>query len=309
MPNKPKIFLSYSYADKNRVLPIAEQLRINGIDTWISEAEIKWGDSITQKINEALRSANYVLVFLSKNSIKSRWVEQEINTAFARNPKSAKAVIIPVLLDKLDISEIPLSLRDIQWLDLSEGYEPGIEELTRLLYSQPKAQKPDVSPKQVLDVGDFAKEVAKEVMQVLKTNSQGIRIPDYTPDKKLVFVIISFSPDMEPIYDGIKAAGQKHGLRVERVKDVPGDYRITEKIIEMIHKAQFVVADLTHERPNVYFELGYVRGLGKTVITTARTDTKLHFDVKDWTCFFYYDSRNVESYLEERFAQELGKGS
>jgi hypothetical protein len=251
----------------------------------------------------------YVLVFLSKNSIKSRWVEAEINAAFERDPTSAQAVIIPVLLDKLDVLEIQFSLRSIKLLDLSEGHEPGVEELTRFLLSQQEAQKLDVSPKQVLDVGDFAKEVAQEVMQVLKTNSQGIRIPDYTPDQNLVFVIFAFSPDMEPIYDGIKAAGQKHGLRVERVKDVPGDYRITEKIIEMIHKAQFVVADLTHERQNVYFELGYVRGMGKTVITTARVGTKLHFDVKDWTCFFYYDSRNVESYLEERFAQELEKGS
>src|SRR3990172_11270814 len=181
MSKKTKIFLSHSSAYKVRVLPIAEKLRMNGIDTWIDEAEIKWGDSITQKINEGLRSANYVLVFLSKNSIKSRWVEEEINTAFAKNPKNAKAVIIPVLLDKLDISEIPSSLRDIQWLDLSEGYEPGIEQLTRLLSSQPKEQKPVVSPKQVLDLSDFAKEVAQEVMQVLKTNSHGIRIPDYTP--------------------------------------------------------------------------------------------------------------------------------
>ena len=128
-------------------------------------------------------------MFLSKNSIKSKWVKEEINAAFARNLRSAKSVIIPILLDKLDISQIPPSLRDIQWLDLSEGYEPGIEELTRLLYSKPKVKAPDISPKQVLDVNDLAKEVAKEVMQVLKTNPQGIRIPDYTPDNELVFVI------------------------------------------------------------------------------------------------------------------------
>ncbi len=60
---------------------------------------------------------------------------------------------------------------------------------------------------------------------------------------------------MDPIFEGIKAAGEAHGLRVERVKDVLGDYRITNKIIEMIHKARLIVADLTHERPNVYFEL------------------------------------------------------
>ena len=110
MPDNPKIFLSHSSADKSRVLPIAAQLRSNGIDTWIDETEIKWGDSITQKINEGLRSADYILVFLSKNSIKSKWVKEEINAAFKKNIKSAKAVIIPILLDKLDVSQIPPSL-------------------------------------------------------------------------------------------------------------------------------------------------------------------------------------------------------
>ena len=95
---------------------------------------------------------------------------------------------------------------------------------------------------------------------------------------------------------------------MERVKDVPGDYRITDKIVQTIHAARIVVVDLSHEKPSVYFELGYTRGLGKTVVTIARQNTKLHFDVKDWPCFFYIDSRVVERHLDDRFAYELGKG-
>ena len=45
------------------------------------------------------------------------------------------------------------------------------------------------------------------------------------------------------------------GLEVKRVKDVPGDYRITDRIIRMIWEARLIVADLTYERPNVYFEI------------------------------------------------------
>ena len=78
-----------------------------------------------------------------------------------------------------------------------------------------------------------------------------------------------------------------------------------QQIEIMAHKAYLVVADLTHERPNVYFELGYARGLSKTIITTARDGTPLHFDVKDWTCTFYNDSRVLERHLHERFSFEL----
>jgi nucleoside 2-deoxyribosyltransferase len=124
-------------------------------------------------------------------------------------------------------------------------------------------------------------------------------------DDELVFVAASFAPDMEPIFQAISAAAQVVGLRAERVKDVKGDYRIPDKIFSMIERARLVVADLTHARPNVYFELGYARKCKKTVITILRKGTVAHFDVQDWTRLEYFDSRPLESDLVERFKFEL----
>ena len=73
----------------------------------------------------------------------------------------------------------------------------------------------------------------------------------------------------------------------------------------MILSSRLVVVDLTHERPNVYFELGYARASGKTVITIARRETQIHFDVKDWTYIPYIDSRTLERDLRERLTNEL----
>jgi membrane protease subunit (stomatin/prohibitin family) len=126
-------------------------------------------------------------------------------------------------------------------------------------------------------------------------------------DPNLVFVIIAFHDDMEPIFTSIKSAAEAVGLVARRVKDVPGDYRITDQIIKMIRSARFVVADLTHERPNVYFELGYARGVGKKVVTLAREGTNVHFDVKDWTYISYTDSRPPQRDLEERFQFEISE--
>lgn len=124
-------------------------------------------------------------------------------------------------------------------------------------------------------------------------------------DPKFIFVISAFHKDMEPVYMSIEAAARAVGIIAKRVKDVPGDYRITDRIIEMIHKARFVIADLTHERPNVYFELGYARGIGKTVVTIAREETNVHFDVKDWTYISYQDLRTLQYELQRRFEFEL----
>lgn len=307
MTKVPQVFISHSSQDKQRVRKLADDLMREGISVWVDEAEIMIGDSILEKINQALLYSDVVLALLSKNSIRSNWVQKEIETAFAKNLEGAKSLIIPVLLDSLKPDEIPPAIRDVKWVDLSTDYEKGLNELTRTLLRTPRQGIPKPPISAVFDPGDLAKEVAKEVIQVLKSDPNGIRIPEWEPDPELVFVIISFSPEMDPIYEGIKAAGERYNLRVERVKDVPGDYKINDKIVQMIQSARLIVADLSHERPNVYFELGYSRGLGKTVVTIAREAAKVHFDVKDWTCFSYNDSRVVERYLDERFAYELGK--
>jgi nucleoside 2-deoxyribosyltransferase len=125
------------------------------------------------------------------------------------------------------------------------------------------------------------------------------------PDDGLVFVISPFAPEMDAIYQAISGAAKAVGLHAERVKDMKGDYRITDQILAMISRARLIVADLTHERPNVYFELGYARGLGKKVITILRAGTIAHFDVRDWTYLEYIDSRPLETDLAEQLKYEL----
>ncbi len=156
-----------------------------------------------------------------------------------------------------------------------------------------------------LGIQNIADDITARVMQKLGLRPLGNAVEPGPTDDKLVFVISSFTPEMEPIFLAIAAAARAAGLRAERVKDVRGDYRITEKILAMIMQARFVVADLTHERPNVYFELGYARGLSKTVITILRAGTIAHFDVQDRAYLEYFDSRPLESDLLERLKFEL----
>ncbi len=120
-----------------------------------------------------------------------------------------------------------------------------------------------------------------------------------------MLVLCSFDPDMDPVFDAIVCAAEAIGMRAARVKDFQGDFRITDKILTLVQAARLVVVDLSHERPNVYFELGYARGLGKTVITILRSGTTAHFDVRDWTYLEYTDSRPLEHQLRERFQFEI----
>jgi hypothetical protein len=90
---------------------------------------------------------------------------------------------------------------------------------------------------------------------------------------------------------------------------VVGDYRITDKML-FEHSASRVTCRRSHARTsNVYFELGYARGLGKTVITILKAGPQVHFDVQDWPCIAYVDSRPLERDLTERLRLELQKRS
>jgi hypothetical protein len=66
-----------------------------------------------------------------------------------------------------------------------------------------------------------------------------------------------------------------------RVETDPKAEHIGDAIIAGIRTARFVVADLSHHRPNVYYEAGFAQGLGIPVVFTCRKDllADVHFDV------------------------------
>jgi hypothetical protein len=77
------------------------------------------------------------------------------------------------------------------------------------------------------DFRELTQEIALRVIAMLRHQASGAAARPVAPDDNLVFVISSFTPEMEPSYLVITSAAQAAGLRAERVKDVPGDYRIT----------------------------------------------------------------------------------
>jgi len=197
-------------------------------------------------------------------------------------------------------------LADIQFADLTKDYEAGLENIVKALQGLQASKAP--APAAVIDMDRLVRDVTEKVAERLGVERQRNTPPvdaEMLVDNTLIFVLTSFAEEMEPIFEGISAAADRVGLRAERVKDVVGDYRITEQVMKMIQSARLVVADLSLERPNVYFELGYARGLGKTVVTIMRAGTKVHFDVKDWTYITYIDSRLLERDLIKRFEHEV----
>jgi len=123
----------------------------------------------------------------------------------------------------------------------------------------------------------------------------------------VIFVAMSFREEQEPAlvdyYEAMKSAVQETELPIElgRMDLMEGDYEISQEIMNRIREADVVIADFTLNSANVYFELGYARGCNKRVIQTARKDTKLEFDNRNWRTLTYKNATE----LKQRLTLEL----
>lgn len=117
------------------------------------------------------------------------------------------------------------------------------------------------------------------------------------------FIAMPIDPnnaDLDDVLDAIKEAANRCGIQAERVDEPHSSERITDRILESIRKAEFVIVELTGSRPNVFYEAGYAQGLRKTPIYIARDGTKLEFDLKDYPVIFYRSLKALKDALEAR---------
>ncbi|BHH82780.1 hypothetical protein [Desulforhopalus sp. 52FAK] len=122
-------------------------------------------------------------------------------------------------------------------------------------------------------------------------------------EKNYAFVAMSINPEdpaLEDVLEAIKEGAGRCGVMAERVDEVESNERITDRILESINKAEFVIVDLTHSKPNVFYEAGYAQGIGKIPIYIAREGTKLEFDLKDYPVIFFNNMKNLKDKLESR---------
>ncbi len=99
------IFLSHSSEDKEFVRDLHKILVDNGINSWIDEAEIKIGDSLLNKISEGIKKADYVAIILSPKSIKSSWVEKELEMAMHQEIERKGIKVLPLIIEDCDVPE------------------------------------------------------------------------------------------------------------------------------------------------------------------------------------------------------------
>jgi hypothetical protein len=116
---KPYVFLSHNSKDKRFVRGLAYRLRKAGIRVWLDEAEIKVGESLIEKLREAIDSVDFLIVVLSQASIESAWVQKEVEIAMNQEIKYRKIKVLPLLKETVPL---PGFLEGKLYLDFTTKY-------------------------------------------------------------------------------------------------------------------------------------------------------------------------------------------
>lgn len=92
-------FISYSSKDQAFVERLYADLQNKGVRCWFAPEDMKIGDKIRPRIDEAIRIHDKLLLVLSKHSVESDWVEKEVETAIEKERRQNKPVLFPIRLD------------------------------------------------------------------------------------------------------------------------------------------------------------------------------------------------------------------
>ena len=74
-------------------------LQNKGVRCWYAPEDMKIGDEFRSRIDASIHLHDRLLLILSAHSLKSRWVQKEVETAFEKEEKDNRLVLFPIRLD------------------------------------------------------------------------------------------------------------------------------------------------------------------------------------------------------------------
>lgn len=106
--------------------------------------------------------------------------------------------------------------------------------------------------------------------------------------KPFAFVLMPFSEDFKDIYNlGIKAVANDLGVVAERIDEQHYSESVLERIYRQIDTCDFIIADMTGQNPNVFYEVGYAHAKSKLCALITKNANDIPFDLKHHTHIIY----------------------
>ncbi len=121
MPHlQPSIFVSYAHEDADLAHALARALETEGARVWLDQGELLIGDSLIERISEAIAEFDFVAALVSPASVESNWCRKEIALAMSKQLRrgARRVTVLPLRVGNV---AMPASLTDVKWLQLDPG--------------------------------------------------------------------------------------------------------------------------------------------------------------------------------------------
>lgn len=117
------------------------------------------------------------------------------------------------------------------------------------------------------------------------------------------FVLMPFDSEFSDVYRlGIKETASQLGILAERVDEQIFREGILDRIYRQIEVADLIIADMSGQNPNVFYEVGYAHAKGKLCVLMTKNATDIPFDLKHHRHIVYGESI---SKLRDQLLEEL----
>jgi hypothetical protein len=117
---------------------------------------------------------------------------------------------------------------------------------------------------------------------------------DLPADPGLCFVLMPFAPAAVDRWSSIRAtiANPPFNLLCRRADDIARPGHIMTDVLENISRARLIVADLTGQNPNVFYELGIAHTVkdAAQVVLLASEEEEIPFDLRHLRTVIYHGS-------------------
>ncbi len=149
-------------------------------------------------------------------------------------------------------------------------------------------------------------EVAKSIVYVLKSYLSG-------QIREKIFVTLPLIPEaearMDDVRGAIKTVATEYKFEDVIVVDTDGEKPLIEDILLEMDKAVAIISILDFNRPNIYFESGYMKGQGKPVILCCHESdfANVAFDTKAFEIIVWKSVEGLKKSLRARLNILLSK--
>lgn len=151
--------------------------------------------------------------------------------------------------------------------------------------------------------------IKKSQLQLLLSGECDIVVKELNviQEKSKAFVVMQFTEEFNNLYTQvIKPICNGFDMECIRADECNNTGLILNDIIESIKEASIIIADITPNNPNVFYEVGYAHAINKpTILLSDRKREKLPFDVSGFRTIFYDNTIPGKTNIEKNLIKIL----